>query len=168
MRRTWLTVCLLALIATGTQAQDFASRYMAEHKGDSLLHCISVSPKMMEEILDHGIGENDTTGMADIISRLKSMQIVNAGRQGKTYFKHAEEMARKNSARFKELASYDEGKDHCRIFVREHKTEIVELVLLRQVGKQFTVINFTGDMNHAFIRQLTHTMVPAAATSRKE
>ena len=158
MRRTWLTVCLLALIATGTQAQDFASRYMAEHEGDSLLHCISVSPKMMEEILDHGIGENDTTGMADIISRLKSMQIV----------KHAEEMARKNSARFKELASYDEGKDHCRIFVREHKTEIVELVLLRQVGKQFTVINFTGDMNHAFIRQLTHTMVPAAATSRKE
>ena len=106
--------------------------------------------------------------MADIISRLKSMQIVNAGRQGKTYFKHAEEMARKNSARFKELASYDEGKDHCRIFVREHKTEIVELVLLRQVGKQFTVINFTGDMNHAFIRQLTHTMVPAAVTSRKE
>ena len=106
--------------------------------------------------------------MADIISRLKSMQIVNAGRQGKTYFKHAEEMARKNSARIKELASNDEGKDHCRIIVREHKTEIVELVLLRQVGKQFTVINITGDMNHAFIRQLTHTMVPAAVTSRKE
>ncbi len=160
-QRLWLVwlACILAVV--GTQAQDFASKYMNENASDSTLTCISVSPKMMEEILESSVGKNDTTGMADIIARLKSMQIVSSQEKGKTHFRQAEELARKNSARFKELASYDEGDDRCRIFVREQKEQIVELVLLRQHDGQFTVIDFTGDMNRDFIGQLTHTMLPA-------
>lgn len=160
MMRTATFIGLWVVMAIAARAQDFASRYMAEQGRDSTLTCISVSPKMMEEILDRGIERNDTTGMADIISRLKSMRIVSADRGGKNHFRQAEEMAQKNSARFKKLASYDEGKDRCRIFVREQKTQIVELVLLRQEGRRFTVINFTGNMNREFIAQLTHTMLP--------
>lgn len=162
MMRAVALIGLWAFMAIAAHAQDFASRYMAEHAGDSTLTCISVSPKMMEEILNSGIEKDDSTGMADIISKLKSMQIVSADREGKNHFRQAEAMAQKNSARFKELASYDEGKDRGRIFVREQKAQIVELVLLRQKGRRFTVINFTGDMNREFIAQLTHTMLPAA------
>lgn len=142
------------------EAQDFVSKYMDENANDSTLTCISVSPKMMEEILESSVGKNDTTGVADIIAKLKSMQIINSLEEGDIHFQRAENLARKNSARFKELAFYDEGDDRARIFVREQKNQIVELVLLRQEASRFTVINFTGDMDRDFIEQLRQTMLP--------
>lgn len=159
--RLWFAGALLLLVSVVAKAQDFVSKYMDENAGDSTLTCISVSPKMMEEILESSVGKNDTTGVADIIAKLKSMQIVNSMEGGETHFRQAEDLARKNSARFKELASYDEGDDRGRIFVREQRDHIVELVLLRQEASRFMVINFTGDMNRDFIEQLRHTMLPA-------
>ena len=159
--RLWFSGAVFLLVAIIAQAQDFVSKYMDENAGDSTLTRISVSPKMMEEILESSVGKNDTTGVADIIAKLKSMQIVNSREEGDTHFRRAEALARKNSARFKELASYDDGNDRGRIFVREQKDHIVELVLLRQEASRFTVINFTGDMNRDFIEQLRHTMLPA-------
>ena len=156
-----LTLAALAVtIACAANAQDFASRYMAEHAADSTLTCISVSPKMMEEILSKGIQHDDSSRMVGIISKLKSMQIVSSENNGMNHFELAENMAEKNSARFKQMAAYDEGKDRCRIFIREQKKRIVELVLLRQTGKSFTVINFTGNMNREFIEKLENTMIP--------
>ena len=156
--------CLAAILVTAVRAQDFASRYMTENEGDSTLTCISVSPKMMEEILESKVGRNDTTGVADIISRLKSMQVVFSNEEGDAHFERAESMAVRHSARFREVASYDEdGKDRARIYVREQSGEhIVELVLLRQQEGRFTVIDFTGDMDSGFIDRLTHTMLPVA------
>lgn len=157
--RVLLTVLMVTVVTAMMRAQDFASRYMSENAGDTTLVCISVSPRMMEEILEKGIQEEDTIGITEIISKLKSMQIVYAEKRGKGYFEKAEEMAERNSARFKKLASYDKEKDHCRIFVREQEEQIVELVLLKQEGRRFTVINFTGDMDRGFIEELKHTMI---------
>ena len=98
MRRTWLTVCLLALIATGTQAQDFASRYMAEHEGDSLLHCISVSPKMMEKVMDilADPDENEDEEVQEyLLSKLRSARIITADRHAEKLFRKAEELMEK-------------------------------------------------------------------------
>ena len=146
---------------TKTQASETAqqSTQVSENAGDTTLVCISVSPRMMEEILEKGIQEKDTIGITEIISKLKSMQIVYAEKRGKGYFEKAEEMAERNSARFRKLASYDKEKDHCRIFVREQEEQIVELVLLKQEGRRFTVINFTGNMDRGFIEELKHTMI---------
>lgn len=166
-RRSLLMFVFILLAGITTKAQDFATRYMAENAQDSTLNCISVSPKMMEEILHSGIEKDDSNGIADIISKLKSMQIITADKRSRIHFKQAEDMAQKNSARFKKMASYDEGKDRCRIFIREQKEQIVELILLRLAGKQFTVINFTGDMNEEFIDQLTHTMMSPRLNDNK-
>lgn len=157
--RVLLTVLMVTVVTAMMRAQDFASRYMSENAGDTTLVCISVSPRMMEEILEKGIQEKDTIGITEIISKLKSMQIVYAEKRGKGYFEKAEEMAERNSARFRKLASYDKEKDHCRIFVREQEKQIVELVLLKQEGRRFTVINFTGDMDWDFIERLKHAVV---------
>lgn len=157
--RVLLTVLMVMFVTVTTWAQDFASRYMSENAGDTTLVRISISPRMMEEIMEKGIQEKDTVGIADMISRLKSMQIVYSDKQGRGYFKKAEDMAERNSARFRKMASYDKEKDHCRIFVREQEKQIVELVLLKQEGRRFTVINFTGDMDWDFIERLKHAVV---------
>ena len=46
-----LLMCWMALLSVAVSAQDFASRFMAEHKADSNLTCVTISPKMMEEIM---------------------------------------------------------------------------------------------------------------------
>ena len=152
MRRTWLTVCLLALIATGTQAQDFASRYMAEHEGDSLLHCISVSPKMMEEIMKSD-AEKDKE-VLDMISNLKSMQVLTSDVEGKKYFNAALKVVEKNSGRFESFLSFKDKSENCQIMVRKKKSTIVELVMLMHEKNHFAVVNFTGNMSPEFIAQI--------------
>lgn len=167
-----LTAALALVIAIAAQAQDFATKYMSENAGDTTLNCISVSPKMMEEIIQRGIQENDTIGIAaDIISKLKSMQIVNTDKQASLHFDKAEKMAQRNSARFKVMGAYNNSKerdDRCRIFVRKQREHIVELVLLKQKGTKFMVINFTGNMNKEFIDKLSHTMLPHHAEKDNE
>ena len=44
-------MCWMALLSVAVSAQDFASRFMAEHQADSNLTCVTISPKMMEEIM---------------------------------------------------------------------------------------------------------------------
>ena len=90
--RLWFSGAVFLLVAIIAQAQDFVSKYMDENAGDSTLTRISVSPKMMEEILESSVGKNDTTGVADIIAKLKSMQIVNSREEGDTHFRRAEEL----------------------------------------------------------------------------
>ena len=46
-----LLMCWMALLSVAVSAQDFASRFMAEHQADSNLTCVTISPKMMEEIM---------------------------------------------------------------------------------------------------------------------
>ena len=47
-----LLMCWMALLSVAVSAQDFASRFLTEHKADSNLTCITISPKMMEEHAD--------------------------------------------------------------------------------------------------------------------
>lgn len=61
----------MALLSVAVSAQDFASRFMAEHQADSNLTCVTISPKMMEEIMKSD-AEKDKE-VLDMISNLKSM-----------------------------------------------------------------------------------------------
>ena len=39
-----LLMCWMALLSVAVSAQDFASRFLTEHKADSNLTCITISP----------------------------------------------------------------------------------------------------------------------------
>ena len=56
-------MCWMALLSVAVSAQDFASRFLTEHKADSNLTCITISPKMMEEIRE------TTTGKVVVMGR---------------------------------------------------------------------------------------------------
>ncbi len=111
----------------------------------------------MEEVLKIDI-ERDSNGMLDMISNLKSMQMLVSETKGKKYFREALALLKKNSERFQPLRSYKSESENCRIMVRKKNGEIVELVMLVNDNRKFVVINFTGNMNDEFIERIATSM----------
>lgn len=143
-------VCLLS-------AQDFASRFMQEMKGDTCLKCISISPKMMEEVLKVD-REQAGKKVKDMISNLKSMRMIVARTNGTVYYKKALGLLEKNLNRFDPFLSYKGKSEHYRILVRKRKGMIIELVMLAREKDKFTVVNFTGMMDDEFIDELANSL----------
>lgn len=142
----------MALLSIAVSAQDFASRFMAEHKGDSNLTCVTISPKMMKEIMKND-AEKDKEVM-DMISNLKSMQVLTSEVEGEKYFDAAIKVAEKNIGWFESLLSFKDKSENYQIMVRRKKDTIVELVMLMNEKNHFAVVNLTGDMNSEFIAQI--------------
>ncbi|MEG2151411.1 MAG: DUF4252 domain-containing protein, partial [Bacteroidaceae bacterium] len=65
----------MTLLSVAISAQDFASRFLEERTDDTNLKCISISPKMMHEVLKIDV-EKGNEDILDIISNLKSMQML--------------------------------------------------------------------------------------------
>lgn len=152
-----LLICCITLMSVAVSAQDFASRFMAEHKSDLNLTCISISPRMMEEVLKVNV-EEDGNKILDIISNLKSMQMVSAEKDGTKYFKKALDILNKNSNRFEPFLSFNDSLQDCKIMVRKKNGVILELVMLMNQSGKFFVINFTGNMSDDFIDQVANSM----------
>ena len=147
-----LLMCWMALLSVAVSAQDFASRFMAEHQADSNLTCVTISPKMMEEIMNSD-AEKDKE-VLDMISNLKSMQVLTSDVEGKKYFNAALKVVEKNSGRFESFLSFKDKSENCQIMVRKKKSTIVELVMLMHEKNHFAVVNFTGNMSPEFIAQI--------------
>lgn len=153
-----LLMCWMAWMSMAVSAQDFASRFLTEHKADSNLTCVTISPKMMEEIMRSDAEKNDE--MLDIISNLKSMQMLTAKVDGQKYFDEALRVVEKNSGRFEPFLSFKDKAGNCQIMIRKKKDTIIELVMLMHEKNHFAVINFTGNMSTEFISKLAASMKP--------
>ena len=125
-----LLMCWMALLSVAVSAQDFASRFMAEHQADSNLTCVTISPKMMEEIMKSD-AEKDKE-VLDMISNLKSMQVLTSDVEGKKYFNAALKVVEKNSGRFESFLSFKDKSEKCQIMVRKKKS-IKELDIPRSM-----------------------------------
>lgn len=147
-----LLLCWMALLSVAVSAQDFASRFMVEHKADTNLTCVTISPKMMEEIMKNDAEKDED--IMDIISNLKSMQVLTSKVKGKNYYEEALKIMEKNSNRFEPFLSFRDKSANCQIMVRRKKDTIIELVMMMHEKNHFSVINFTGKMNSEFIDQI--------------
>jgi len=156
MKSVLLTVCLV-LISTVISAQDFTSRFLQDKEADKNLKCVSISPKMMGEVMKIQTSE-DNDEILKIISDLKSMQIVTAGSEGRRYYEEAVDILEKNSNRFEDFVSYNDESGDFRIMVRRKRKFILELIMLSNKGDEFVVVNFTGKMNDKFIKRLATSM----------
>lgn len=146
----------MATLSVSVMAQDFASRFLTEHKADTNLTCVTISPKMMEEIMKSDAEKDDE--VLDIISNLKSMQMLTAKVKGQNYYDEAIKIVEKNTDRFEPFLSFNDKSENCQIMVRKKKEVIIELVMLVCEKGQFMVINFTGNMSPEFITQLAASM----------
>lgn len=143
-------VCF-CIISVALCAQDFATRFMQNHKNDDNLKCVTISPKMMEKVMNVNV---DDEGMKKMLSDIKSMQMISSVNYVRRYYKEAIALAKKNADRFSLYTSYSKKKDAYEIRVRKRKNIIVELIMVMRDTKSFSVINFTGKMDKAFIDRL--------------
>ena len=158
MMRAFILSFLGVALACQVAAQDFVSRFLEENSNDTTLVCVSISPKMMEEILKTNSEDEDEPEMKKMISKLRSMQMIEAATSGEIYFNKAETMLKQNANRFTPYLAYNEEQDNFCIMLRKQMSRIVELVMLRHQGDAFVVINFTGDMNEAFISRIADSI----------
>ena len=146
----------MAALSVPVMAQDFASRFLTEHKADTNLTCVTISPKMMGEIMKSDAEKDDE--VLDIISNLKSMQMLTAKVKGQGYYDEAIKIVEKNTDRFEPFLSFNDKSENCQIMVRKKKDAIIELVMLVHEKGHFVVINFTGNMSPEFITRLAASM----------
>lgn len=151
-----LLMCWIALLSVSVGAQDFASRFLTEHKADTNLTCVTISPKMMEEIMKSDAEKDET--VLDIISNLKSMQMLTSKVKGLHYYNEALKVVEKNSGRFETFLSFKDKSENFQIMIRKKKNAIIELVMLIHENDSFLVINFTGNMSPEFISKLAASM----------
>lgn len=146
--------------------QDFAAKFMeqcAAEQGENL-RCQTISPKMMEKLVEVMASENkekDEEIPAYLLSKLKSARIVTSTGHGKKLFRKAEELMEKNKNRFTPWGEEDPERTNP-VFVRKHGDTICELVMLSLTAdkKNFTIVNFTGEMDEEFMQTLSAGKIP--------
>ncbi len=148
-----LLLAFAALLPVRAQREeDFASRYMSLYGDEGGLTCKTISPAMMERIMNLDTVRRDADALR-VFAQLKSIRFVTAPDTSLTreLYGKAEELARHNSRRYTAYAT----RDHLSIYVRQRGKVLLELVvLLVNAESQFNILNFTGTMSEDFIRQV--------------
>ena len=159
MRRV---LCLLVIIMATTTAmaqrgQDFASRFVQQCRQDTALECITISPKMMEQLLTMG-GDSRNEQLMQPIAKLKSARNVQASTRGAHYYQLAEELLKKNARRFRYVKNFRTEHSTGVFYNRQARNgDTVELVMLCQTveSDKFVLINLTGDIDEEFVEMLS-------------
>ncbi len=152
-----LVMTAVTLAATAQTAQDFASRFMEKCADDTAVHCITVSPRMMEQLAKQP--ERDRSEhLAQAIQKLKSARIVTASTRCESYYQKAVDILKRNTRRFGFQDSYRTSHAHGAFYTRKTKAgDTVELILLHADTRKnsLVVVNLTGDLDKQFVDCLT-------------
>ena len=145
-----LSLCSLVSMMAQNE-QDFASRYMSLYAKGTSLECTTVSPLMLEKMMNLPDVKNDSQ-MKEVLSQLKSIRMVDNTNEKETWqlYNNALRLAQHNSARYKRYAQ----RQSKRLFVRRKGGYIVEMVLFMKHNRRFKLINLTGNMTDEFLKQL--------------
>ena len=160
-----LTILLAAVAGMAQGTQDFASKFMEGCDEDTAVQCVTVGPKMMEEIMrrpDTSRNEH----IAQAIQKLKSARVITSATRGETYYRMAEDLLKKNPQRFSHAGDYRSGHAYGTFYTRKTASgDTVELIMLHTDTKagSMVIVNLTGDIDEDFISSLTKSFSGAAA-----
>lgn len=165
--KRFATILASLAFALATAAQgvvDFAQKFMERCDGDTAVHCVTVSPKMMEQIARGGNGRD--ANMQQAIEKLKSARIVTASVHGEGYYQLAEELLKKNAQRFAPGKTYRTAHAHGAFYTRKGgEGETVELIMLHAdtERRRLVIVNLTGDIDQDFMDCLVRGMAGKTA-----
>jgi len=145
-----LTMMLVQVAAYAQHSPDFAEKFVSMHQADSTLKCITVSPKMMEQLVKMP-EEGKSDNIHQAMTKLKSARIVDGNAD---YFQKAIELLEKNKKRFQAEREFRSQGIHGAFYTRRDKEgNTVELILLREEPQndKFTIVNLTGDIDEEFL-----------------
>lgn len=146
-----LTLWLATIACMAKGSQDFASKFMDQCKADTSVSCITVSPKMLEQLVKNTSNNPDDANIRQAITKLKSMRVVTAPAE---YFEKAEGLLKRNPQRFAKQDDYDSAQKRGVIYSRKNRHgDTVELILLHESmrTKTLTVVNVTGTIDEEFL-----------------
>lgn len=156
--KTIVCSLLFMCVALSIAAQDFATKFRTECKS-SALKCVTVGPKMMEAAVANGDHDNASTEEINhIMSQLTSMQILSATKNNRVLFTKAQTLLKRNENRFELYRVLTEKNKRSQINIRRQDGKVVELVMLTLTHKEFTLINFTGEMDASSMQNLFRLM----------
>lgn len=155
MKQLLLTLLIFLGVGMGASAQnerDFASQYMRLYgHDDENLTCNTVSPLMMERIMNLDTVENNEN-IRSVMSQLKTIQVLTANGEDEAtlHYNQAVDLARKNKKRYRLYRSNKSSS----IYVRKKKNLIVEMVYVSHHHNDFRLVSLTGNMNEDFINEI--------------
>lgn len=155
MKQLLLTLLIFLGVGMGASAQnerDFASQYMRLYgHDDENLTCNTVSPLMMERIMNLDTVENNEN-IRSVMSQLKTIQVLTANGEDEAtlHYNQAVDLARKNKKRYRLYRSNKSSS----IYVRKKKNLIVEMVYVSRHHNDFRLVSLTGNMNEDFIDEI--------------
>lgn len=153
-------IALLACVAAAAQTSvDFASKFMDRCADDTAVQCITISPKMMEQLTKQPDAARNEH-MAQAIQKLKSARIVTASTRGDDYYAVAEGLLKDNPQRFRHAHDYRNRQGHGTFYVRQSSSgDTIELVMLHTDTRsgRLVIVNLTGDIDKEFVESLQKT-----------
>jgi hypothetical protein len=144
------TAVLLQVVTYAQHSPDFAEKFMSIHNDDSTLTCVTVSPKMMEQLVK-SYDDVKPENIVQAIAKLKSARIVTGSAE---YYRQAEELLQKNSQRFKAEQTYCSEEQHGAFYIRKDKSgNTVEFIMICEEPQsdKFVIVNLTGDIDEEFL-----------------
>lgn len=156
MKRLALLLILIAgaaLSAAAQGEQDFAARFAAIYGKTYNLRQRTISPQMMDRILQLDNVEHDDR-RAGVVAQLKSIRILTGGKntaEAGALFAKAEDLAERNRRRY----DLHTQADSYSVYTRHHGRRLVELVVISvKDARTFMLIDLTGNMNDDIIDQI--------------
>jgi hypothetical protein len=148
-----LVAILLTAVSQAQNEQDFAARYMQLYAEGTSLVCTTVSPTMMEKLLQLPAEEEADEEAKSVLAQLKSIRVVTdtAANETSLLFEKAELLVQENSDRYKPLFEQEDKN----VYVRRRGDYIVELVYFaKEEEGALQIVNLTGYMDENFIARL--------------
>lgn len=147
-----LLAMLLAIAATAAKAQtapDFAQKFMSLCTGDTSVTCITISPKMMEQLKQDA--DEMEENLEEALTKIKSARVVKAPA---AHYERALTLVRKHSRRFRPQQNFATDSIRGGFYTRTNRDgDTVELVMLRQddTRNSLTIVCLTGDLDEQFL-----------------
>ncbi len=136
---------ILFIVATGISISTFAQSFTENFENNLTqkedFTVVNISSKMFE--LMAMVTEED---LQQIVSNLKSMKILTTEKNASKYYNEAVHLLTTNKT-YEELMSVQENNESVRMFTREEKGNISELVIAICEPQEFILIGFNGKID---------------------
>lgn len=148
-----LVVLTTSFSLMAQREQDFVDRYHSLYGEKYELSCRTISPQMMERILQLDDVENDPTA-SDLLSQIKSVRLITHQaevEETQDLYDKAVTLAKKNARRY---TLYSHNDTHS-VYTRSHKKQLVEVVVISNKNdRSFTILSLTGNLSKDFLTKL--------------
>ena len=156
MKKITLLVVLVCL-GLGGFAQNFVEEFEMRYADNENFSVVNISSKMFELIammadeketnVRYQISADGELEVQKMVSKLKGMKVLTSEVDARKYYDAAVKDLTKSGSVYEELMNVKEKKEWVRIYTREKKGTISELVMVILDENEFVLIGFTGEID---------------------